>query len=140
MCSIPAFHLLHVCSCRAAVCNDASRHFSLKQLLESFFTLREPPACRLFRPRRASLQPPIRQYRILERPPTKYPLSEFIPRRGKTNGRYRARPTATKYVSRSPRIEIPGLVNQRGIRAADIYFEQLVSIGGANSFDLSVRH
>lgn len=67
----------------------------------------------------------------------KFPPLEFIPRRGKTNGRLSARPTAAKYVSRSPRIETPGLVNQRGIRAADIYFEQLVLIDAADSFDLS---
>jgi len=131
----------HVCFRRSTVCNDASRHFSLKCIYLILPSISRFVHASSFNPvaypySRRSISIASSRTTAL----AKFPLSEFIPRWVKTNGCLSACPTAAKYVSRSPRIEIPGLVNQRGIRAADIYFEQLLLIGAVDSFDLSVYH
>lgn len=118
-------------------CNDASRYFS--RSLSLSISLSQAAALRILRLAYAPplaflacsrlslsapsctvpLQSSICQYRISPRcasahpPPdslAKIPPSEFIPRRRKTNGRYRA---VRNTFLESPRIEIPGLVNQR---------------------------
>lgn len=102
-------------------------------------------ASSLFQSRRVSLQPPIRQYHILESDlPSTCSLAKFPPNRNlflvgaRRTAAYRlVRLQRNTFLDRL-RIETPGLVNQRGIRAADIYFEQLVLIGATDSFDLSV--
>lgn len=130
----------HVCFCRSTVCNNASRHFSLKysyfplQLNSSFHLAFRP--CVVFQSCRVSLQPPIRQYRILESDrPREIPTLEIY----SSSSQDERLPIGLSDCNEIRfSVEIPELVNQRGIRAADIYFEQLVLIGAADSFDLSV--
>ncbi|KAL0121541.1 hypothetical protein PUN28_006806 [Cardiocondyla obscurior] len=102
---------------RTVVCNDTSFRSSC-----SISSTSSTPGRRvsriprtLLRPCRAPLRSSIYQYRILERPPSRAvprdsPLSEFISRRDKTDGPFDC---SEIRFSRSLRIEIPGLVNQR---------------------------